>query len=410
MPAKVLVVDDLDPARQALSRELNDAGFETVEAASGETGWAQFCLHRPDVVVSDVSMPRGNGIDLLGRIRAQSDVPVVLFTAFGSIRSAATAFKSGADDFIASDETAVDELVLAVSRAVSDRRASAAKDDFATRFHGRSDEVLRLRERLAGLAPLRNPVLVAGPAGSGRDLAVRSLHELGTSGHGTLVRISADRAEGQMIIPDCSAIYLDGIERFPARAQSFWSHYLRDSEGRAFDGDPRVFASSLDLPDELDDPDRSDPLLPELMRRYSITLPPLRAIAQDIPEIANAMVARGCEQVGRRVSLSPAARIFLASQMFPGNAAQLEQILDRCIAFTRSRMIRRDVVEDVMAELEESLERIRVNHANRERDELILAIREAGGNITRAAERLGRSRGAVYRLIDKHQIPIRSRY
>lgn len=410
MPAKVLVVDDLEPARQALSRELNDAGFETVEAASGETGWAQFCLHRPDAVVSDVSMPQGNGIDLLGRIRDQSDVPVVLFTAFGSIRSAATAFKSGADDFIASDETAVDELVLAVSRAVSDRRASAAKDDFASRFHGQSDEMLRLRERLAGLAPLPNPVLIAGPAGSGRDLAVLSLHELGSSGRGTLVRISADRAEGQMIIPDCSAIYLDGIERFPARAQSFWSHYLRDSEQRSFDGDPRIFASSLEIPDTLDDPSGSDPLLSERMRRYSITLPPLRAIAQDIPGIANAMVARGCEKVGRRVSLSPAARIFLANQIFPGNAAQLEQILDRCIAFTRGRMIRRDVVEDVLAELEESLERIRVNHANRERDELILAIREAGGNITRAAERMGRSRGAIYRLIDKHQIPIRSRH
>ena len=410
MPSRVLVVDDLEPARQALARELGDAGFETIEAESGEAGWAQFRLHRPDAVVSDVSMPGGNGFDLLGRIRSLSDVPVVLFTAFGSIRSAASAFKSGADDFIASDETAIDELVLAVSRAVSDRGATGAKDDFASKFHGQSDEMLRVRERLSGLAPLRNPVLIAGPPGSGRDLAARTLHEFGASGHGTLVRISADRAESQMIIPDCSAIYLDGIERFSARAQSFWSRYLRDSEGRSFDGDPRILASSAELPDELDDSSGSAQLLSARMRRYSLALPPIRAIAQDIPEIADAMVARGGVRVGRRVKLSPAARTFVANQAFPGNAAQLEQILDRCIAFTRSRVIRRDVVEGVMAELAESLERIREHHANRERDDLIYALRETGGNITHTAKRLERSRGAVYRLIEKHQIPIRSGY
>ena len=409
MSEKILVVDDLEPARHALARELNDAGFETIEAESGEAGWVQFHLHRPDVVVSDVSMPNGTGLDLLGRIRSESDVPVVLFTAFGSVRSAAKAIKSGADDFVASDATTLDELVHAVSRAISDRTSSGKGDEFAQRFHGRSPEMQRVRERLAGLAPLKNPVLVTGPRGSGRDFAVRTLHELGASGHGTLVRISAERAETQMHIPDCSAIYLDGIERFEEHVQSFWCRYIRDSEGRSFDGTPRVFASSLTLSEEAEALPASKRILFDSMRRYSLSLPSLRGAGQDIVDIAQALVARGGKQVGRRVKLSPAALRFLTSQPFPGNVSQLEDVITRCIAFTRGGFIRREVVEEVITEQEESLETIREQHADRERRELIQAIRETGGNISRTAKRLGRSRAAVYRLIEKHQIPVRSR-
>ena len=83
--------------------------------------------------------------------------------------------------------------------------------------------------------------------------------------------------------------------------------------------------------------------------------------------------------------------------------------LERCIAFTRGRQIRRETVRDVLAEVEESLDSIREHHATLEREALMRAIRETGGNITRAAEALGRSRGAVYRLIDKHNIPLRRR-
>ena len=410
MPERILVVDDLEPARHALARELNDAGFDTIEAESGETGWNQFHLHRPDVVVSDVSMPDGTGLDLLSRIRSESDVPVVLFTAFGSVRSAASAMKKGADDFVASDATTLDELVEAVHRAISDRAAPDEENDaFAERFPGRSPEMKRVRERLAGLAPLKHPVLVSGPQGSGRDFAVRALHELGVSGHGTPVRIAADRAESKMLIPDCSAIYLDGIEGFPERAQSFWSRYIQDSAARSFDGTPRIFASSLERSEEAGTPTTEEGILFESMRRYSLSLPSVRGTSEDFVDIAHALVARAGERIGRRVKLSPAAVRFLTTQSFPGNMAQLEDVITRCIAFTRGRIIRREVVEDVITEQEESLETIRKRRADQERAELLQAIRETGGNISRTAKQLGRSRAAVYRLIEKHKVPVRSR-
>lgn len=407
MTGKVLVVDDLERARRALATELSDAGFDVVEAEDGVDAWEQFRLHRPDAVVTDMVMPNSDGIDLLGRIRSQSDVPVILFTARGSIQTAAIAFKGGADDFVASDEVEIDDLVLAVTRAIADRSVPRLGDDLADRIVGHSPAILRLRERIAGLAPLRHPVLVCGEAGSGRDLSVTALHELGASGHGTLIRVPAEHADARMTIPDCSAIYLDGIEAFPMHAQSFWTRYVEDSERRSFEGSPRIFASSAHPTVALA---AVDQVLRERMLRYAIELPPLRTISEDIAAIADSLVVRSCERVGRRVRLSPAARDFLVKQNFPGNAVQLEQLLERCVAFTRGRQIRRETVQDVLAELEESLDSIREHHSILEREALMRTIRETGGNITRTAESLGKSRGAVYRLIDKHNIPLRRRH
>ena len=410
MMGKVLVVDDLERARRALASELSDAGFEVVEAEDGVEAWEQFRVHRPDAVVTDMVMPNSDGIDLLGRIRSQSDVPVILFTARGSIQTAALAFKGGADDFVASDEVEIDDLVVAVSQAIAERSVPRPGDDLADRIIGRSPAVQRLRERVAGLAPLRHPVLVCGEHGSGRDLAIDAIHELGASGHGTLVRIAADQAEARMTIPNCSAIYLDGIEAFPKHAQSFWTRYVEDCEKRAFEGSPRILASSASPTVTLAEGEQIDQLLREHMLRYAIELPALRTISEDIAAISDSLVDRACERIGRRVKLSPAAREFLTQQRWPGNAAQLEQLLERSIAFTRGRQVRRETVQDVLAELEESLDSIREHHSVLEREALMRAIRDTGGNITRTAEALGKSRGAVYRLIEKHNIPLRRRH
>ena len=98
--------------------------------------------------------------------------------------------------------------------------------------------------------------------------------------------------------------------------------------------------------------------------RFAIELPPLREVLEDVPEIAAVQVARIGASVGRRIRLSPAAARFLAKQRWPGNVAQLVQVLERTISFSRGRQIRRDVLAEVCADLEESLD-------GEERNELV---------------------------------------
>ncbi len=409
MRGTVLVVDDRARPRRALATELEDAGFAVLEAADGREAWESFCEHAPDVVVTDVVMPRSDGIDLLSRIRTRSDVPVILFTARGSVESASTAFKAGADDFVSSPDVDVEDLVALVANAVQGRRALAEVSSLEERLIGSSRPICRLRERISGLAPLRTPVLIVGETGTGRDTAARALHDLGSTSGSEWTPIDCASFTPGRTLPAEGSIYLDNIERLSPEAQVFWADRVAAGEADGFRSGPRIFASA------------TDPLLVSLaegsvyqelrgvLLRFSIDLPPLRTVKDDIPAITDALVRRIGEAVGRKVRLSPSTREFLASQRWPGNVKQLGQVLERAIAFSRGRQIRREVVKEVLEDLEESLSSIRDQQTALERDALLRTIRETGGNITQTADRLGKSRAAVYRLIEKHGIPLTRR-
>ncbi len=409
MRGTILVVDDRARARRALANELEDAGFAVIEAGDGEEAWERFLGDAPDAVITDMVMPRSDGLELLSRIRSRSDVPVILFTARGSVESTAAAFKRGADDFISSPDMSVESLVDTISRAVRGRRPSSDASQLEGRFAGSSKPMHRLLGRIAGLAPLRTPVLVRGEPGSGRDTVVRAIHETGSTAEFDLTYLDPRSFTPGDPLPRSGAVYLDGIERFSGPAQSYWSEQVAAAEQRGFADGPRIFAST---PDGLGHTDMETLVYQELrdvLSRFTLELPPLRSIQDDIPPIADALVSRIGAQMGRKIRLSPSARDFLATQRWPGNVRQLEQVLERAVAFSRGRQIRREVVKDVLADMEESLATIREQHSALERDALLRAIRDTGGNITQTAEILDKSRSAIYRLIEKHGIALNRR-
>jgi two-component system response regulator GlrR len=409
MRGTVLVVDDRARPRRALATELEDAGFAVVEASDGLEAWNRFCQHAPDVVITDMVMPRSDGLDLLGRIRSRSDVPVILFTARGTVQTAATAFKAGADDFVSSPDVEVDDLVALVQNAIAGERRSQDLPDLEKRLVGSSRAMSRLRERISGLAPLRTPVLVSGEPGTGRDTVVRALHELGATAGGELIRIDAGSFSPDRGVPECAALYLDGIEEFPTEAQSFWAECVDRAEAEGFHIGPRILASTAGpLTPNLREEDTYQELRAALLR-FALEIPPLRALRDDLPDIADALTKRIGGAVGRTIRLSPAAREFLANQHWPGNVRQVEQLLERAVAFSRGRQIRRQLVKELLKEAEDSLTSIREQHAALERDALLRAIQQTGGNVTHAAEVLGKSRAAVYRLMEKHGLSRESR-
>ena len=110
-----------------------------------------------------------------------------------------------------------------------------------------------------------------------------------------------------------------------------------------------------------------------------------------------------------RIQLSPAAEAHLAESRLPENVAQLERILERAVAYSAGRVIRKKTIEELMADFERSVAGMREEHRLRERERLLEALEETGGNITHTADRLERSRAAVYRLIAKYDIPLQRR-
>jgi DNA-binding NtrC family response regulator len=405
MSSTVLVVDDRAALRRALASELVDAGFRVVEARDGGDAWARFRRDPPDLVITDVVMPRSDGLELLGRIRSRSEVPVIVFSAHGSIESAVAAIKSGADEFVASEDLDPEGLVDLAGRLLARGAGRDAHLQAAEQWIGESPAARRTRDRILGLASLREPVLLAGETGTGRDTAAHLLHELGCRPRGEWLVVRPEGADRDLKLPTGGTVYLDGIELFSPDAQRRWRSLLeREHHPRA----PRFLASSsptLRLRLEEGSFDRP---LGERLLRFEVRLPSLRERPEDVPRIARALATRSARELGRPgVSLAPAALDRLRCEPWPGNVAELALMVEKAVAFATSPLVGAFEVEEILAEFRLSVASLRDEASREERRRLVEALESTGGNVTRVAELLGRSRAAVYRLVEKHGVPLR---
>jgi DNA-binding NtrC family response regulator len=410
MRSRVLVVDDRRSSRQALAAELEDAGFDVIEAEDGSHGWSRFCARTPDLVITDMVMPESDGIELLTRIRSRSQVPVVVFTAHGSIEATVTALKRDADEFVASEEMDAEELVERVSRLLEKALPADLSSRIAERILGESPAVQRVRERIAGLAALAEPVAICGEPGSGRDTVARALHDFGVTRGGEFLQVDSSGRGATGRLPESATIYLDDLDGFPRDAQRYWFERL-SAGARIHSLQMRVIASlSRPVAMALEER-RLDPELARWFLRFEISLPPLRERPSDIPILAHALAERLGRSLGRPgVRLAPEVTRRLREEHWPGNVRELALVLEKLIAFSPSKEIRLADLVEILAEVRESVARIRERQGMIERQTLIDTLRSTGGNVTRAAERLGRSRAAVYRLAEKHGLPLRREY
>jgi DNA-binding NtrC family response regulator len=403
MRGKVLVVDDQLRARRILVEELRDAEFEVCEAVDGRAGWRAFEEHAPDVVITDIVMPAEDGLTLLERIRERSDVPILLFTAYGSAEVATHAFRAGADDFICGDEAEIDEIVEKVRAAVDVSHGGLGRSALERRIVGSSPTLSRLRRRIAGAAPLRVPILLSGDQGTGKSLITEILHELGPRPEGAMAVLSP---ESTSLPPDRepSTVVLEQVDAFGETSQAYW---LRRIEDLNQEGAPRLIATTTTRIADLQRNSAFRAGIGRVLLPLSLELPRLSKIREDIPSIAQVMATEIGKKVGRRATLTRAASIFLMERDWHENAAELYRALERAISFSTARKIDVPILEDIFDDLSQSIENIRARDGQDERERLLQALRKHGGNISKTAEALGKSRASIYRMIERHDIPLR---
>ncbi len=394
----VLVVDDQELPRRALRAELEELGFRVREAGDGREALAHFRAARPDVVVTDLVMPGADGIDLLAAIRESSRAPVVIFTSQSSVDSAVAALRAGADDFVVADGCGIDELVGRVVRAAR-RAARRAPGSLEDRLPGAHPAMRRARERLLALAPLAAPVLITGEPGTGRDTAARVLHDLGPGASGDFLRVEGRRFSRTRAFAGRGTLYVDGADELSEAAAEWWAGRLPEIEA---EGRFRVVASAAPGFGSR----RSGAVLARRLSRFRIFLPPLRDRRGDLRVVAEALLADIAARLERpRPALEPGAVRVLARQPWPGNLGDLRALLERAVAFG-GRRIGESLVRELLREERPSVARLRQERHWREREALLGALEDTGGNIAEAARRLGRSRAAVYRLIEKYRIDL----
>jgi two-component system, NtrC family, response regulator AtoC len=445
----VLVVDDERTLARAIKAFLTEAGYEAEVASDGESAVELLPKLRPDVVFADVRLPGISGIDLLRRIREfDPSIPVIMMTAYGTIEGAVEAVKLGAFDYM-KKPVDLEELKLLADRARQTavlkqelsyyRRRAADEAPFAG-ILGRSPAVLEVMERVRQVAALGEtpPVLITGETGTGKGLVARTLHTSGPRAGKPFIDVNCtalpanlmeaelfgyergaftDAKESKLGLFEAAEggfLFLDEIGDLELSLQGKLLRAIEERMVRRVGGirdrriDVRILAATnRDLEQEVGrNQFRSD-----LYFRLAVILlhlPPLRSRGDDILLLAEHFLQRFSAKYGKDVRrIDDRAKEALLAYPWPGNIRELSHLMERAVLWSRDSTL---AVEQLAlpALSRPEAEPARTNDASGipgsdlsqwERSMIERAMQEAGGNQTKAAQRLGITRDTLrYRL------------
>ncbi len=367
--ARVMIVEDDADLGEALCYTLAEAGIETVHAADGETA-LRLLGHQPvSVVVSDVQMPGMSGEALLEAIRARRpELPVILMTAYGTVRKAVSAMRAGATDYLLKPFDA-EKLVELVRRHLE--TAPVAAND-ASGLVARDPRMLRLVRMAERVARTEVTVMITGESGTGKEVIARHIHACSERAGGPFAAINcaaipenmleavlfghekgaftgAHQARaGKFEQAQGGTLLLDEISEMEIGLQAKLLRVLQEREVERIGGkrpiplDVRVIATSnRNLREEV----RIGRFREDLFYRlnvFPLRLIPLRERPDDILAIAEALLERLTPAGRPRLRLDAEARRRLLAHAWPGNVRELENVLQRAAILAQGDVIGRD--------------------------------------------------------------------
>src|SRR6059058_6013841 len=368
----ILLVEDKESLRRVLRLTLEHAGYSVTEAADAREAINEIGRVPHKVVLTDLRMPHGSGLDVLRASKnADNDVPVIVMTAFGSIDEAVQAMKDGAHDFL---QKPVDSnhLLLIVERALEQERLRTEnlllREEWSKRYGfpriiGESESIKRAVGETQRVAQTEATVLLLGESGTGKELFARAVHHLSPRRDKPFVAINCaaipetlienelfghergaftgagDRRQGKFELAASGTVFLDEIGELPLAVQG---KLLRAIEEKAVDRiggkapvpvDVRIVAATnKDLRAAVDKGEFRGDLFFRLAV-FPIEIPPLRERGEDTVLLARHFAAQlGKELRGREATLSEKSIATLHNHNWPGNVRELENAIERaCI-------------------------------------------------------------------------------
>lgn len=445
MKSKVLTVDDAPEIREIVSEILEHNDYEVSEAGSAAELKAALSGPQQDVVLLDLKLPDGDGLDLLTSIKQKwPATEVIVLTGNASIDAAVKATKSGAYQFIQKPFDPK-SLVLQVDKAIEHKELSTEANSLRTALSSMSGgaspifqspamkAVVRTIERVA---PAEVSILITGESGTGKEVITDLIHGLSPRAKGPCVKINcaalprelieselfghvkgsftgatADK-EGLFQQAEGGTLMLDELSEMPIDTQSKLLRVLQEKEARRIGGktnykiDCRIVAATNRKPDEAI---RDGKLREDLFYRISaitVHLPPLRERKDDILPLAKAFLQRFSNQAGRAITGYDAkAEDLLTRYEWPGNVRQLMNEVQRAVLMTEGSKVEAgdlSITAAVNCPDDESLTLMEAM----ERNTIVQMLKETGGNKLETAKRLGIGRQTLYNKIKAYGIEV----
>jgi two-component system, NtrC family, response regulator len=377
-----LVVDDEPNARAGLCTLLAEEGFEVAEAVDGEDGLEKLGNFGPAAVLTDVRMPKLDGIGLLRKAREQgSDAVFVVMTAFGTVESAVEAMRQGAESYLLKPlDFAAVSVVL--QKALEKRRLQLETQNLRARVHerfrfhniiGDSTELQSVFEMVKQAAPTKATVLILGESGTGKELIAQAIHEESPRNGKAFVKVNCaaltetlleselfghekgsftgavGRKEGRFELADGGTIFLDEIGDISPALQVKLLRVLQQRELERVGGtetikvDVRIVAATnRDLAAEV----KAGKFREDLYYRLNVvtvTLPPLRHRKGDIPALVSHFLERYCKAYDKQIEgLAPGTLNSLLAHAWPGNVRELENVIERAVVLGKGKQLATD--------------------------------------------------------------------
>lgn len=444
--SRILLVEDADSLREVLTSVLESEGYVVDAYPDAEQALKDFSGRTYDLVLSDFKLPGMNGIQLLQEVREQNSVvPFLIMTAFGSIEIAVQAMKHGANDFITKpfEPHGLCSMIAEVieHRRIIDR-SSGSRTRRARGFRTRSAAAEKVLMQARKVARVDSSVLILGESGVGKELVARHIHEHSPRRDEPFVAINCaalphdlleseffgyeagaftgatQTRQGILEVASSGTVFLDEVGDMPAQLQVKLLRALQEGEVKRVGGTkiikvaPRIIAATnRDVEQAMED----GTLREDFYYRLAVivlTVPPLRERPEDVELLTDYFVDYFCNSTGHKpLSVSKEAREMLRNYPWPGNARELENVIERAVLLAE---------EDIDTELlgiktTPSLEAVLAGSCSladtaaaavrRAEVELISKIlNQTSGNKTKAAQILGVSYKTLLNKVKEYQI------
>ncbi len=377
----ILIIDDEPIIHEVLGQLLISEGYEVELSSSGEDGLERLSSRPPDLVLLDLLMPGMDGIEVLKRIRKFDPLAaIIVITAYASVESAIEAMKMGAFDYV-QKPFKHDDLLLTIRRALEHRVLQQEnlrlKDELRRKFSfeniiGKSKPMLNVFDFIKAAAPTRSTILIEGESGTGKELVARAIHQNSDRAHGPFVTVNSgslppdlleshlfghvkgaftgatSHKKGLFETADKGTIFFDEISSVGPETQAKLLRVMQDREFMQLGGtrtirvDVRIIAATnADLEEMIERKAFRQDLFYRL-NVIKIELPPLRDRREDIPALVRHFLEAYSRENGKEIEgVSEDVMEILESHEWPGNVRELENVIERAVVLTKSRLITR---------------------------------------------------------------------
>jgi len=451
----ILVVDDDPSMRMALSESLVSCGHAVETANDGIDALGKFRKGGFEMVITDIRMPKMNGIDVLKSVKTASpETPVIVITAYGTVNTAVEAMREGAADFIMKPFS-LDDLELVVKNVLDTCAHSSTDEETALRPGGereiltRDAKIQSILELLKNVSKSRSSVLIQGDSGTGKELLARYVHRMSPRRSKPFVAVNcaaipanllesemfgyekgaftgaALRRVGKFELADGGTLLLDEISEMDMQLQAKLLRAIQESEIDRLGGkapvsvDVRIIATTnADLKKRIADKTFREDLFYRL-NVIPVKIPPLRERRGDILFLAEHFLEKFSELSGRKKPrLAEESIAVLERYPWPGNVRELENVIERAVLICKGDQVLPDhlFMEEVdggQAALETSE---RFSGASRPGEALTLremekalifdTLKKAKGNKTRASQLLGISVRTMRNKLNEYKLDV----